>query len=249
MDRKTKIIEMVNREGNVSVKDLAERLNVSEVTIRKELTELDEKELIKREHGYAIRLNSNRIDNRIAIHYATKLLIANEAADCVTDGETIMIESGSTNTLLAEAIAKKRNNVTIITNSLYIANYLRSYTNLRIVMLGGYYQPEAQVNTGPLTKWCAEQFSVDKIFVGVDGYDPEKGFSVIDLERAETVRDMAKSAKKIIVITDSSKFEDESTVHLFGLDEVCGVYTDSGVSKEVVKHLEAQGIKVLKAKK
>ena len=244
MNRKTKIIEIVEKEGNISVKDLAKILGVSQVTIRKELTEVDEKNLIQREHGYAMRLNKNRIDNRIAVNYATKLTIANLACEHITDGEIIMMESGSTNTLLAGVIASRRKNVTIITNSIYIANYLRDNQNISIILLGGLFQKEPQVNTGPLTRWCAQQFSVDKIFVGVDGFDRIRGFSAIDLDRTETVRDMAKSAKKVCVVTDSSKFNGKSTVQLFGLDEVCSVYTDSQIPKEDRETLEKAGVKV-----
>ena len=242
MDRKTTIIEIVNKKGSVSVKDLADILETSQVTIRKELTDLDEKGLIKREHGYAIKLDNNRIDTRIGINYGLKKSIAKLAAESISDGETLMIESGSTNTLLAEAIGKSKKNVTIITNSTYIANYLQDFKETQVILLGGFYQRESQVNTGPLTKWCAEQFMVDKIFVGVDGYDPKEGFSVIDLDRAQTVRDMAESAKKICVITDSSKFKEKSTVKLFSLEKITCVYTDANIKKQDKETLEKNGI-------
>ncbi|MGO3018788.1 MAG: DeoR/GlpR family DNA-binding transcription regulator [Anaerococcus sp.] len=242
MDRKTTIIEIVNKKGSVSVKDLADVLETSQVTIRKELTDLDEKGLIKREHGYAIKLDNNRIDTRIGINYGLKKSIAKLAAESISDGETLMIESGSTNTLLAEAIGKSKKNVTIITNSTYIANYLQDFKETQVILLGGFYQRESQVNTGPLTKWCAEQFMVDKIFVGVDGYDPKEGFSVIDLDRAQTVRDMAESAKKICVITDSSKFKEKSTVKLFSLEKIAYVYTDANIKKEDKETLEKNDI-------
>ena len=127
MDRKTRIIEIVNKEGKASVKDLAEILETSQVTIRKELTDLDEKGLIKREHGYAIKLDNNRIDTRIGVNYAIKKSIAKLAVESISDGETVMIESGSTNALLAEAIGKTKKNVSIITNSIYIAKSLEDY--------------------------------------------------------------------------------------------------------------------------
>lgn len=244
MDRKTKIVEIVNKKGSISVNELADILGTSQVTVRKELTDLDDKGLIKREHGYAIKLDNNRIDNRIGINYGLKKAIAYIAADSISDGETVMIESGSTNTLLAEAISKTKKNVTIITNSTYIANYIQEYKETQVILLGGFYQRESQVNTGPLTKWCAEQFMVDKIFVGIDGYDNQEGFSVIDLNRAETVRDMSKSAKNICVITDSTKFEEKSTVKLFSLDRIDYVYTDAKIKKEVIENLEKNNIKV-----
>src|SRR5699024_5792232 len=149
MDRKTTIIEIVNKKGSVSVKDLADILETSQVTIRKELTDLDEKGLIKREHGYAIKLDNNRIDTRIGINYGLKKSIAKLSAESISDGETLMIESGSTNTLLAEAIGKSKKNVTIITNSTYIANYLQDFKETQVILLGGFYQRESQVNTGP----------------------------------------------------------------------------------------------------
>lgn len=244
MNRKTKIIEIVNKNGRVSVKELAETLETSEVTIRKELTELDQKGLLKREHGYALKLDNNRIDTRIGINYGLKKNIAKLAVESISDGEIVMIESGSTNALLAEAIGKYKKNVTIITNSTYIANYIKDYKDTQVILLGGFYQRESQVNTGPLTKWCAQQFEVDKIFVGVDGYDKDKGFSVIDLDRAQTVRDMAKSSKKVCVITDSSKFKEKSTVRLFSLEDIAYVYTDANIENKVRENLEKNHIKV-----
>lgn len=244
MDRKSRIVEIVNKDGMASVKDLSEILKISEVTVRKELTELDEKGLIKREHGYAIKLDNNRIDTRIGVNYATKKAIAKMAVESIADGETVMIESGSTNALLAEAIGKYKRNVTIISNSTYIANYLQGYKDIQVILLGGFYQRESQVNTGPLTKWCAQQFMVDKIFVGVDGYDSKEGFSVIDLDRAQTVRDMAKSARKICLITDSSKFKEKSTVKLFALEDISYVYTDGNIEGQVRENLEKHKIKL-----
>ena len=188
--------------------------------------------------------NVDDINNRMAVRYDTKLKIAKEAAKSVVNGETIMIESGSSCALLAEQLAVDKKDVTIITNSAFIANYIREISVGRVILLGGEYQKESQVMVGPLVRQCAGEFYVDKLFVGTDGFVPEIGFTGGDMMRTEAMKSMAQSAKKVIVVTDSSKFCKQGVVVQFKLSEVHSVYTDSGLSREAKVLLEEQGLKV-----
>ena len=107
-ERHTKILDIVSEEKKVEVNRLSEMLGVSQVTIRKDLDVLEERGLLSREHGYAVMKNVDDINNRMAVRYDTKLKIAKEAAKSVVNGETIMIESGSSCALLAEQLAADR---------------------------------------------------------------------------------------------------------------------------------------------
>lgn len=243
-ERHTKILDIVSEEKKVEVNRLSEILGVSQVTIRKDLDLLEERALLSREHGYAVMKNVDDINNRMAIRYDIKLKIAKEAAKSVMNGETIMIESGSSCALLAEQLAEEKKDVTIITNSAFIAAYIREAAIGRVILLGGVYQKESQVMVGPLVRQCAKEFYVDKLFVGTDGFVPEIGFTGGDMMRTEAMKSMARSAKKLIVVTDSSKFSKQGVVVQFKLSEVYSVYTDDGISEETVRLMKEQGIQV-----
>ncbi|MBC2576156.1 DeoR/GlpR family DNA-binding transcription regulator [Peptostreptococcus canis] len=248
MERRNKLLELITAEGKISVSDLALKTGVSQVTIRKDLDELSSKGLIAREHGFAVTLNNDDISNRLSHNYSTKMKIAKLAAESIDDGETIMIESGSTCALLAEELCKTKKNIRIITNSIFIANFLRGYKNANITILGGEFQPESQVNTGPITKLCVQQYMVDKLFVGVDGFEESYGFTGSNLIRTDTVKDMAKSAKHIYILTSSEKFADRGLVRQFSLEEIDSIYTDNSIERKVVDLLQNQDIQVNIAK-
>lgn len=248
MERRNKLLELITVEGKISVSDLALKTGVSQVTIRKDLDELSSKGLIAREHGFAVTLNNDDISNRLSHNYSTKMKIAKLAAESIDDGETIMIESGSTCALLAEELCKTKKNIRIITNSIFIANFLRGYKNANITILGGEFQPESQVNTGPITKLCVQQYMVDKLFVGVDGFEESYGFTGSNLIRTDTVKDMAKSAKHIYILTSSEKFADRGLVRQFSLEEIDSIYTDNSIERKVVDLLQNKDIQVNIAK-
>lgn len=244
MSRKNKILDLIIAEEKISVVDLSKKTGVSQVTIRKDLDELVSKGLIAREHGFAVTLKNDDILNRLSHNYSTKLKIAKLAATTVEDGEMIMIESGSTCALLAEELCKTKKNIKLITNSIFIANFLREYKNVEITILGGEFQPEAQVNTGPITKVCAEQYMVDKLFVGVDGFDDGYGFTGSNLIRTDTVKNMSLSARKVNILTSSEKFLERGIVKQFSLKDVDSVFTDSLIDKKKLEILEENNIQI-----
>ena len=154
MKRLEQIIKLVSEYEKIDVNTLSEKLNVSKVTIRKDLDKLESKGLLHREHGYAVLNSGDDLNVRLSINYEIKRKIVQEAVKLVSDNETIMIESGSTCALLAEEICKqKKRNVTIVTNSFFfIANFVRAYDSCRIIVLGGEFQKDSQVTVGPLLK-------------------------------------------------------------------------------------------------
>ena len=156
-ERHNAILEYITTHGKTEVSILAEKLHTSEVTIRKDLDLLEEKGMLKRERGYAVPNDPGNIFYRMAFHPDLKQRIARTAADCVSDGETVMIETGSTCILFAEELARTRKNVTIVTNSVCLAEYVRKYTNVQLILLGGIladYVFEPFMQSGaPAAKW------------------------------------------------------------------------------------------------
>ncbi len=242
MDRKILLLNLIIKEKKISVADLSRYADVSQVTVRKDLDELAAKGLIAREHGFAVALNNDDLATRLARNYSVKDKIAKLAAEDLDDGEVIMIESGSTCALFAEELAKTKSSSRIITNSVFIANFVRDYPNTDVTILGGEYQKESQVNIGPLTTLCAQQYKTDKIYIGTDGFDPLTGFTGTNIMRVDTVQNIAKSARKIIILCDSEKFSERGLAKLFDAEDVYMVYTDSNIPKETKQQMEDKGI-------
>lgn len=243
--RDTRILEILTERKRVEVSELARELGVSSVTMRKDLDELEAKDVVKREHGFAVLGDPNDINGRLAYHYETKRAIAARACELVAEGETLMVESGSCCALLALALAEEGRPATIVTNSAFIAGYVRREPGAHTVLLGGDYQNHAQVNVGPMVAQCAKNFCVDRLFVGIDGYAEGQGFTNSDHMRAQAVRDMAEQAQEVVVLTESAKFESHGVVPMHLGDKVRCVITDDGISPEAKESLEASGIEVV----
>lgn len=244
-DRTGQILELLVREKKLEVAELSARLGVSQVTVRKDLDAMEAQGLITREHGFAVLSSTDDIKGRLAYHYEEKRKIALRAAELVKDGDTIMIESGSCCALLAAALTELRSGVTIITNSAFIADYIRRSSDFQIILLGGIYQQDAQVMVGPMVRQCAENFWVDRFFIGVDGWSARAGFTNQDQMRAQAVRDMARQADQVIVLTESEKFTGHGTVPLNLKDQVKTVITDQEIGAQITAELKSRGIEVL----
>jgi len=244
--RQTRILEILSRNGRAEVIALAKLLSVSQVTIRKDLDILEQRSLVRREHGYACLNTADDVGRRIAFNYDIKRRIAKEAAAMVNEGETVMIESGSCCALLAEELAAEQKDITIITNSVFIVNFIRHASRTKIILLGGYYQPESQVLVGPMTKQCGEIFFADRFFVGADGFIPEVGFTGRDHMRGQAVMDMSATARDVYILTDSEKFGRQGVLGLIRMEKVSGVFTDERIPEDIERQLIKHDVKVHK---
>ncbi|HHW49097.1 MAG TPA: DeoR/GlpR transcriptional regulator [Clostridiaceae bacterium] len=243
-ERQLAILNRVISSSKINVADLSKEFSVSQVTIRQDLKLLEQNGMLKRFHGGAMPVSDDDIMKRLSINYDIKLKIARKAASLVSNGETVMIESGSTNALLAMELANK-SDITIITNSTFISRYVRGMGNLKIIILGGDYQHESEVLVGPLTRICLKQFHVDKVFIGVDGFSPSTGFTCVNLMRAEVARAMAERANKVIVVTDSTKFDKVGVACQFKPTETHMVITDKNLPEKHLQVLKDFGIEVI----
>lgn len=244
--RQSQILDLLAKNKKMEVTKLSELLNVSQVTIRKDLVILENSGIIVREHGYARLNESDDLNNRLARHYETKQKIAKLAVESIENGETVMIESGSCCALVALEIARSKKDVTLITNSAFIADYIRKIGSVKVILLGGEYQNESQVMVGPLTRKCVEAFFVDKLFIGTDGFTIETGFTGNDYMRSEAVKDMAKQASRVMIVTDSDKFSQKGVVNLIEIEKVACVYTDDNIPSKIEDYLNKRNIKVIK---
>ncbi len=237
------ILKLLSQENEVSVLDLSASLKVSSVTIRQDLRELEKQGLLKRVHGGAVLNKSDKISNRMIFNYEEKIKIAQKAAEYVNDGETVFIESGSVNTLLAKELAKKKN-ITILTSNTYIARELRNNKEISIIIMGGLYQHQSESLVGKLTRLCIEHVNFSKAFIGIDGFSPETGFTSKDMLRAETAYTIVKKSKKTFILTDSTKFDKIALTKICNPKDIDYLISD-GISSENTKFLKKNNVKVI----
>ncbi len=243
--RANQILEFLTEEKKMEVSQLAQKLGVSQVTVRKDLDELESQGIIVREHGFACLRSTDNLLGRIAYHYEAKQKIARRGAKLIADGDTLMIESGSCCALLAEELTVSKKDLTIITNSAFIADYIRGKSNFQIILLGGIYQQDSQVLVGPMIRQCVENFYVTHFFIGTDGYSRRTGFTNRDQMRAQAVRDMARQAEHIVFLTESGKFARHGVVPLNLKDYPRTVITDDRIPKETADELSQCQIELI----
>jgi DeoR/GlpR family transcriptional regulator of sugar metabolism len=246
MDRTVKILDFLADNKTVRISLLAELLDVSNVTLRKDLDSLERRGIIRKTHGYASLDGADDTSKRMAFSHSIKRRIAKAAAQTVDEGETIMLESGSCCALFAEELALAKKNATIITNSIFIANYVCKLQNIKLILLGGYFQPESQVLIGPITAKCAENVFSDKFFLGTDGFISGQGFTGRDHLRVETALKLTDRAKKIYVLTEAAKFKRHGAYNLITLEKITGVFTDDGIPKDAEADLQKNNVQVYK---
>ena len=244
MNRETIILELLSEHKKMEVSALAAAVGVSQVTIRKDLISLEDRGVLRREHGYAMLRESDDVSGRLAFHYERKKQIAQAAASLVCPGETVMIESGSCCALLAEELVKRNMAVTIITNSAFIAGYIRKQPGARVILLGGDYQNDSQVMVGPVLALCVGQFYVDKLFVGADGFTKDEGFTGKDHLRVQAVRDMAQRAGSVIVLTEHHKLDQRGVMPLALENVATMLVTDDQISDKQQVMVQNAGIRL-----
>ena len=237
INRHSKILEVLSKQQRVEVSTLSVMLGVSQVTIRKDLDMLEEKGLVIREHGCACLDGCEDTGKRIAYHHNIKRRIAKAAAATVSDGDTVMIESGSCCALLAEELVLTKKDVTVVTNSVFLANYIRHSPGAKIILLGGYYQPVSQVTVGPITRQSAAIFFPSKFFIGADGFSSSFGFTGNDHIRVQTINDLAEHTRGIVVLTESEKFKHQGVLGMARTDSVNEVFTDDAIPADAEKIL------------
>ncbi len=241
------ILSKLNKESFVNVLELCKELDVSSVTIRKDLKLLEDKNLLFRTHGGATMNNPYTIDRPVnekeKLQSGEKMKIGTAAAHLINDNDSIIIASGTTVLALARSMPPKLN-VTVITASLPVAQELNKHTDVEVMQLGGILRKSSSSVTGPYAQKILNDFFCSKLFLGVDGIDLEFGLTTTSVMEAHLNRQMIDVSQKVIVLSDSTKFGKRGFGRICGLEEVDQIITDSGVSEHFVNQLESRGIEV-----
>lgn len=250
-NRHEMIVELLMKQGSVLVSDLVEALNVSSVTIRKDLTELEKLGKLYRSHGKAILINpyiNNRsVSDKEKIAPDAKRAIGHEAARLIDRDDSIIIASGSTVHALARSI-QPIHRLTVVSASLIVSEILALNENIDIVQLGGMLRHSSLSVVGQYSESILQNFSFSKLYLGVDGIDFDFGITTTDMREAELNRKMMAAAQKTIVLADSSKFGRRGFAKIGNMEEVDVIITDPGISAKDVKAVEEQGIDLIIAR-
>ena len=248
-ERRAKILQELKESPEVSVTQLSAKFSISEVTIRKDLNELKKRNLITRVRGGAIRLPETNLGADIAIrekqlfHFKEKKAIGKLAASFIKENETVILDSGTTTLEIAKNL-HHLNNLTIVTNAINIAVELSNYNRFTIILLGGHLRETSLSTVGPLTESALKIFYCDKLFLGVDSFNIEKGVSTPNMEEANINQTMMSMAKETIAVFDSSKFNKRSFTFIASVDKINTIVTDEGIPAEMRAQLKRMGIKL-----
>ncbi len=246
-ERHAYIMDTLHKYGSASVSALAEQLKVSEVTIRKDLTILENKKMIYRAHGSAILMNPYVNDRHISekekLNAVEKQAIGKKAAEMITPNDSILIASGTTMLFFAREI-KPQGHLTAITSAINIAYLLSGNPNIDVIQLGGIIRNRSVSVVGNYAERMLPDFSCSKLYLGVDGLDVDYGLSTTNIMEVNLDREMIRTAQKIIILADSSKFGRRGFCKICDVDEVDQIITDSGISPHMLSKLQERGIEV-----
>lgn len=247
-DRHQYILNRIRDQGKVNVSQLSEKLKVSEVTIRKDLSFLEDKRLLFRTHGGAIQknpyINEQPISEKQHINAEEKERIGKAAAQLLVENDTIIIASGTSVLALAKEIRPQKE-LTVISASLNVSLELSKHKDIEILQLAGVLRKSSYSVVGNYSEGILESFSCHKLFLGIDGLDFEFGLTTTSLQEAQLNQKMIEAAEQIIILTDSSKFGRRGFGRICGLDKVDIIITDKNIPERYLKTFKDLGIAVI----
>jgi len=245
-ERQKIIVDFLAEQGFVSVIELCQKFSVSEMTIRRDLSELERQGLLQRTHGGATVTESAffqiSFKTKLTQFVSEKERIGKAAAEWVRDGDVVILDSGSTTTQVAKHLKDKR--ITVVTNAMNIASELLDCPQIEIHLAGGLLKKLPINLIGPQTIAFFKEIRADKIFLGVEGVDGNGGLTVPDVIEAHTKRAMIGCALQTIVVADHSKLGRHTLSTIIPLTGADALFTGKEAAEEVVAQLRQQ-IKVI----
>lgn len=246
--RRKKIVEWLQEEGSVRVRNLAEAFSVTEATIRQDLEKLETENLIVREHGGAYLKSVPQQVRALALHHLVnmdeKRRIGRAAAALVQNGDTVILDSGSTTTEIANNLLSL-SHLNVITNALNIALILGATPNIAVHMTGGHFKPPTLSLTG---EKAAEYFNgiyAGKLFLATAAISFEAGLTYPSMADLHVKKAMVKAASHVYLVADSTKIGQKSFSSLGGIDLIHTLITDTGITDNDRKAFEKAGVEVM----
>ena len=257
VERRMKIVELVNRQKTVSIAEIIEWLGASPATVRRDLVWLDQQQLIMRTRGGALALDHTpqnflrrtapSYEGRLNEFVEEKKALGRLAAESIADGETIMLDASTTHHYLLPFLAQKRD-LTVITNSLYLSRELitiaESNPSLTVICSGGTVFMTTHTFVGTITEYAFSQYFVDKAFIGVRGLSVQQGITSPFFEEIAGKRQMMKVARQVFVLADHTKLEQTFAGFIAPLNAIQTIITDASADPAVLQALSERGPRV-----
>jgi DeoR family fructose operon transcriptional repressor len=246
--RHQEILRRLREDQQVRVTELARRFGVSSVTIRADLEYLERQGLLQRTRGGAIPVLEKRFELPLEasrqVRAREKERIGRYAARLVRDGETILLDVGSTTTELARALSRELKNVVVITSALNIALLLETHPGITVIVTGGTLRPLQHSLVNPYGTLLLAEINADRAFLGCNGVHPEKGYTNTNLQEAEIKRAMIASAREVYVLADHSKLMRVAAARIAPLSASKALITDDRADPQDLEALRSAGLEV-----
>ena len=246
--RKEFIVNTLNEDGILYTQEIMKKCNVSEITIRRDLTELETKGLLIRTHGGAVKSKATDMlftyDLKINQNRQSKEDICRLAANYIDEGDIIFVDCGTTLSLISKYITKFKN-LTVITTSLPVISDLMNYPNIRLSLIGGEIDDERQATYGSVAENNIGMYHADKAFIGADGISLKKGLSSYDDKEGAVTRMMMENSDEVFLLCDSSKIEKNSFVIFSPISGIAHLITDQQILPEQIKMYRSAGVDVI----
>lgn len=246
-DRQSEIMKQLQKFRTIKISDISKDLNVTRETIRKDLYELEERGMVRKVHGGAV-LNKANVEtkyiNRKSTNEAEKRSIAKRAAEFVEDGDTIYIDYGTTALFFVREILDKKD-LTVVTNSLPIANELIDYSECEVIIIGGNVRKNEKSLFGPVAYRSIERIYVEKGFFGISAINIEAGYTNVHMGESEVSRLMMIHSQKTILMADYSKFNTVAMNQVASIEEVDVLITDENTDQEILNQLRERNRRVI----
>jgi DeoR/GlpR family transcriptional regulator of sugar metabolism len=246
--RRSQILQDLEDVGSVTVVQLADRFEVSPMTIRRDLLELERASLARRVHGGAVAGQGRSYEppymRRTEERADIKRQIGRLAANLIAEGDSVALDAGSTCLAVAHGL-KNRRNLTIITPGLRIAEALVDEPEIRLILAGGIVRPGEASLTGDLARHAFSQLSVDRLILGVGGLDASFGISEYNWDDVLVKQAMIRSAKEVLVVADSRKFDQIAFARIAGLEAITTLVTDRAPDGALFAALTAAGVNIV----
>lgn len=269
--RYEKISSILEKEGSVKTSTLCRLLSASRETIRRDLETMEEQGLLRRIRGGAMKLEKGKsieqqmdsvhgfsvqnglpdnqqyasFDKRQKENFLNKKNIARKAAEFISEGQAIALDSGTTALELARVIKHRFHYLTVVTNSLPVAAELADAEGITLVLTGGIYNSDERAFTSDLATLIFSRINIDILFLTTCGISVERGITYQRVDEIIVQDKMMEASGKTIVIADSTKIEVNSLVKMCGIDRISMLITDSNASAEQTKALEQAGVQVV----
>jgi DeoR family transcriptional regulator, aga operon transcriptional repressor len=247
-ERRRRIRELLREQGRVTVEALAARFGTSQVTIRADLSTLESAGALTRTHGGALGMEDTDkpLNVKQLQHHAEKQRIAAAAVALIRDGETIILDSGTTTAEIARCIRKLEvKSINVITNALNIAALLSDVPSVRLIVPGGTLRRESNSLSGHMAEAALANLQADRLYLGADAVDPEIGVMTPHLGEAELNAKMIRISRQVVVVADSSKLMRRNISLIAKVEQLNMLITDRAAAAQPVAELRQRGVEVL----